>query len=436
MTQALTRQKAISFFIQAAFIAFIISFIFSFRGITSISIAAILLGGMLENWPNRTSCAPKILTQPFLILCVVYYVLQFVALLYTTDTHEGWNNIRLKSGLVFIPLAMYSSYNMPASVRKRLINWFCIILTIASLYCLVISVLHYMEVQSRYVLFYHELVSPIKQHAVYFSIFVFVALAWLLTTLRKKEFIFNKVFHISLIVFLSFFLLLLSSKIVIVYYAIFLIWYFVSFFKRHRGYRTWILSFIIVFIVAGCMIMLTTNPISQRFNDILRGDIRFILRDKFDRADYFNGVQFRLLQWRLVSDVLTENRSWLTGAGPGDAQHLLDQQYISKNMYQGDPNKPGSKGYLAYNTHNQFLQSLLQTGIIGALVFLLITFTLARMAWRSRNSMYIFIVGLLIVYSLIESVFETQYGILLYCFFALFMKAPLDNGRPTENKKA
>lgn len=430
MTQAPTPQKAISIFIQAAYLAFITSFIFSFRAITSISIAIILIGEII----NISLAAVREIKQPFFILLVAFYVLQFVALFYTTDTHEGWNNIRLKSGLIFIPLAMYSSYDMPDAVRKRLIRGYCIVLAIASLYCLLLAVRHYTEVHSRYVLFYHELVSPLKQHAVYFSIFVFIALAYLLTTLRKKEFIFNKTFHFLLIAFFSFFLLLLSSKMVIVYYAIFLVWYLFSLFKKHKGYRTWILSFAILFIIAGCTVMLTTNPISQRFNDILRGDIRFILRDKFDRADYFNGVQFRLLQWRLVPEILTENKAWITGVGPGDAQHLLDKQYISKNMYQGDPARPGSKGYLSYNTHNQFLQSLLQTGITGAILFLLITFTLARMAWRSRSSLYIFIVALLIVYSLIESVFETQYGILLYTFFPLFMKASLDKQRPTNNK--
>jgi O-antigen ligase len=212
-----------------------------------------------------------------------------------------------------------------------------------------------------------------------------------------------------------------------------LTWYLFSLFRRHKFYRTWILSAAIVFIIGGCTVFLTNNPISQRFNDIFRGDIGFFMQDKFDRADYFNGVQFRLLQWRLVSEILTENKAWLTGVGTGDAQHLLDKQYISRNMYPGDPAKPGSRGYLAYNTHNQFLQSLLQTGIIGAFIFLLISFFLARMAWRSQNSLYIFIVGLLIVYSLIESVFETQYGILLYTFFPLFMKAPLDNDRPANN---
>lgn len=430
------RQKALSLFIQAAFVALITSFIFSFRAITSISIGAIFLGGMLENWPNRKYCAPKILTQPFLICCALFYLLQFVALLYTADTHEGWNSIRLKSALLLIPLAMYSVYNMPAAIRQRLINWYCIILTIASLYCLILSIRHYTEVQSRYVLYYHELVSPLRQHAVYFSIYVFIALAYLLTTLKRKELIFNKGVHIALIIFLSFFLLLLSSKMVIAYYAIFLIWYLFSLFRRHKFYRASILSAVIAFIIAGCTILLTNNPISQRFTDIFRGDIRFFMQDKFDRADYFNGVQFRLLQWRLVSEILTENNAWVTGVGPGDAQHLLDKQYISRNMYQGDPAIPGSRGYLAYNTHNQFLQSLLQTGIIGAAVFLLITFCLARIAWRSRNYLYMFIVGLLIVYSLVESVFETQYGILLYTFFPLFMKAPLDNERPGGTKKA
>jgi O-antigen ligase len=316
---------------------------------------------------------------------------------------------------------------MTPAIRRRLLAAYCIILTVASLYCLAMAGHRYTIYHSRYVFFYHQLVISLSQHGVYFSIFVFVALVYLLTALRKREFIGNKSVHIALILFLSFFLLLLSSKMVIVFYAVFLIYYLLSLFKRYKRHRSWILPSIIIFIVTGCMILLTTNPVSQRFNDIFHGDIRYILKDKFDRADYFNGVQFRLLQWRLVPEILTENKSWVPGVGTGDAQNLLDQQYISKNMYQGDPAKKGSRGYLDYNTHNQFLQSLLQTGIIGAAIFLLITCCLARMAWKSRDSMYVFIVALLIVYSLIESVFETQYGILLYTFFPLFMRIESDS---------
>lgn len=420
MDKDLSKNNAVTLFIQASYLAFFISFIFTFRAITSISIAAIFLGGIIENRANLRSFFPGMLRNPFIILCALFYLLQFISLLYTTDINAGWDNIRLKSGLLFIPLAVYSTRHMNPAIRKRLFSWYCIILAAASLYCFVIACWKYTEYHIPQVFFYHNLARPLSQHGVYFSIFVFIALAYLLYSIRKRDFILNRVFHISITLFLSAFLLLLSSKLVIVFYTLCLLYYFILLFRK-TSRRSLVIALFIVFIAGGTTVFLTQNPVSERFNDIFHGDIRFIAQDRFDKGDYFNGVQFRLLQWRLTTEILTENNSWITGVGPGDAQPLLNQQYISKNMYTGNPAIKGSKGFLDYNTHNQLLQSLLQTGISCAILFVLMTFSLIRMAWKKRSLVYSMMIILLIVYSLIESMFETQYGILMYTFFPLFL---------------
>jgi O-antigen ligase len=168
------------------------------------------------------------------------------------------------------------------------------------------------------------------------------------------------------------------------------------------------------------LLFLTKNPVSNRFKEIVQGDLSVVQQDSFHPADYFNGAQFRLLQWKLVPEILHENKSWWTGVGPGNAQRLLDQKYISKNMYRGVPGT-ANIGYQVYNTHDQLLESLLKNGIPGAVLFLLICFSLLQSAWKTKSRVARFTILLLFLYSFNESILETQYGIMIFCFFPLFL---------------
>src|SRR6185295_5019447 len=184
---------------------------------------------------------------------------------------------------------------------------------------------------------------------------------------------------------------------------------------------------IISLAVFSLIVFSTQNRISNRFKEIMQTDFQFIKRQRFNQGDYFNGLQFRLLQWEFVPRILNEKKAWLLGVSPGDAQNYLNQKYISKNMYTGTPER-GDKGFIGYNTHDQFLESLLETGLIGALIFLLICWSLVKMIMERKNAELSFITILLLVYSFSESVFETQYSVFIFLIFPLFFYLPKTKG--------
>jgi O-antigen ligase len=90
-------------------------------------------------------------------------------------------------------------------------------------------------------------------------------------------------------------------------------------------------------------------------------------------------------------------------------------------MYTGNPSR-GDHGFIGYNTHNQFLETLLKTGLPGLIALLLVCFTLIRMAIQKKQRETGFIIGLLLVWLFTEAVLERQYGILVFTFFPLFMQ--------------
>ncbi len=422
-----TNTRKINDLLFVLYLAFFVSLIFAFRAVSSISVALLLITGIVKNRIERKSFFSYNLNNPVLIFCSLLFLLQFVSLLYTNDMEQGWKNIRLKSALVIIPLCLCCCDYIREPTRRKLLKWYSLILFTACLYAIYHALRRYSDSHNSSVLLYHQLVSIYSAHAVQFSLLVFVSLVYLIESLTKKETVFNKYFDLFLIAFFLVFLFLLSSKLVIAFFLVYSLYTIIkSFVVKSIDAKFMVIS-IIILAVFSLFVFSTQNRISNRFKEIMQTDFQFIKRERFNQGDYFNGLQFRLLQWEFVPSILNEKNAWLIGVSPGDAQNCLNQKYISKNMYTGTVER-GDKGFLGYNTHDQLLESLLETGFIGVILFLLICWSLVKMILERKRAGMRFITILLLVYSLSESVFETQYSLFIFLFFPLFFYLPKSEG--------
>jgi len=363
---------------------------------------------------------PKRPWNLFVVACLTIYLLQVLALLYTDNFPSGLNKIQIKTTLVILTLALYYNNYLNAAFREKIMPFYILFLAITLLVCFVHSTVLFFSYHDGSVFFYYALVRIFDLHAVQFSILVYIGLIYLLDKMRRRSFMINKTLHLFAIVYLVFFIGLLSSKIVIIFSFCSILWYISLYRKKPNSSKK-----VSTLAVLGSMailitLMYTKNPVSNRFKDIFSGKISVIEKNQFGPGDYFNGLQFRLLQWRLAGEILKENKAWLAGVSPGDAQGLLNKKYVAMNMYTGDALR-GNKGFLDYNTHNAFLESILQTGIIGLLVFILICIGFIQMMVQKRSTEFWLIGTLLICYCFIESILETQYGVLIFTFFPLFL---------------
>jgi O-antigen ligase len=419
MNFAFVKTKTSLTFTEILYLVFFIGLICAFRAVTSICIGTMVLAGLILNRSAIKAVLKKNPAMLFAFNCSVFFFLQCLSLLYTTDLPTGLNDARLKSGLVFTPLALLVFFPCKKEEPGRLCFGYCILLFFASAYLLCVAFIEYLKHKTISIFFYHALVSPFRFHAVYYSILVFFALLFLIESLLIKKYIFNKLFHIALTTFFTLFLFLLASKLVICLYIVYCLFLLTKKNKNHNQSRL-LYTFTILVVISSLFISMTKNPVKARFTDLINGNITLFNKDKFSPAVYFNGLQFRLLQWKLVPQILNERQAWWTGVSTGDAQELLSKKYISLNMYRGEPGK-STTGYLGYNTHNQLLQSLLQSGIPGVLSFLFICASLIMMAIQAPKRILSFTIILLLCYLMVESLFEEQYGIVLFTFWPLFI---------------
>ena len=202
--------------------------------------------------------------------------------------------------------------------------------------------------------------------------------------------------------------LLLSSKLVLVLILLYLLFFVGRFF--YVGRKRWILPvFISLIALLIALIALTENPVKKRFADITTGSGDLFRQETFSPEIYFNGVQFRLLTWRFTGEILDQKDAWLAGVSAGNAQHELNRRYTETRMFLGDGS--GSGGFRGFDCHNVYLQTLLESGIVGLILFLIACgFLLAQAIRRSNTQALVFFLALLI-FGFSESVLSTQYAL-------------------------
>lgn len=419
MKQAPEKTTLLSSSLLIVYIVFFTSLIFSFRAVSSISTGLLIITGILYTRKLNGTLFPPGIKSFFFIACLFYFLIQLILCLLNDNTARGWQELILKTGLVFTPLIVFTTASFINSAKQKLVSAYLFLLTVAALYCLARAIACYYETGNPKCFFYHTLVHPLKQHAVYFSLLVYFAILCLLEGLIARAWYFSRVIHLIMLLFFVLFLALLSSKLVITFLTLTLLYYLIIRFRKEKNNKALLLVTALVFLGGLLTLFITRNPVSNRFNEILSGDITVVEQDSYRPDEYFNGLQFRLIQWKLVPEILTEKKAWLQGVGAGHSQDMLTQKYISKNMYTGSPGDTG-RGYGQYNTHNQWLESLLKNGMAGLLCFFLIAAGLLQLAIKKKKRIISFTVILLLLYSFTEAILETQYGVILFCFFPLF----------------
>src|SRR5881394_486969 len=93
-------------FTEIIYLIFFISLICAFRAVTSISIGLLFVTGILQTRPTWRSLFLRHPANEFTLLCILFFLLQLIALFYTHNMRMGWIDLQLKSGLVFSPLAV------------------------------------------------------------------------------------------------------------------------------------------------------------------------------------------------------------------------------------------------------------------------------------------------------------------------------------------
>jgi O-antigen ligase len=206
------------------------------------------------------------------------------------------------------------------------------------------------------------------------------------------------------ILFLLVLLLMSSSKLFVLLMIIPLVWYFLQKLHSRKNHIISLALVILILIIGG-------RPVMDRFANLQNIDFKVISEESYSYDTPLNGISLRLIQWRLAFEILEENDAWIIGLGQSNTQDILDDKYREVGLYTGN-DELNDKGYLGYNFHNQFVETMVSSGSIGLilLLFLIILVVAKRKMLIFPNAVLL----ITILFFISESVIERQAGILVF----------------------
>jgi O-antigen ligase len=380
----------------------------------------------------KTAFANRIFCAYFLL-----FLIGAAGFLYTHDVVTQGKAVSKECTLVAIAFVFCAGkFADPQSYRK-LITAYSLLLLASSVYCLVVACGYYVKLKDTNYFFYHILTAPISQNAVFYSVYMLFGIVLLLSPygepvigrLSRRG---RKILRYSLLIFFLGMMVLLSSRLMLVILVLILAGNFSRRYSFRKNRAAYLIAGSLLLAAVG-FLTLRNNFVRWRFEELAAGDMRYIHRDEFSPDTRLGSRDSRLVQWRFAVEILDSRRAWLFGVSPGESQELLDQKYIAAHMNIGNPAEGPhrhNRGYLGFNFHDQFVETLVRSGLVGLAV--LVTVFVALFAAVSSSGIREAWVVLLTLtaFFIPEAPLTLQYGVFLFCFFPLLVLNRPDPQKP------
>lgn len=376
---------------------------------------------------NITSTNHKIIFFSF----IGFFIWQIISLLYTDDLQNGLKNVESKLTLLILPLVFYSIRLTQLEVR-RLILAYLFSIALCTVVLFAESFYHYFS--NGTLLTYHDFTRSLDFHAVFYSydLFLSILLAVFLirtSTLNKRE---NVFVGISIFLFIAG-LVISASKNVLVVTTLFLI---VGYVLKAMRKRFSLKEFGLLVGGATVIVIVCINipSIGGRIKQLgeMNGMDTFEKVREGEMIDYkdvsnFNGTSMRLTFWYVAIKKQFEEGELLLGYSPGDRRAVINEEFFKNGL---------NPWYENYNLHNQFVQVMVELGLVGLLLYLLIHVGFLQNALKNRNYLLLaFVIGICF-FQITESIIERNKGIVFIVFFLLFLERinlQLDENRNHRN---
>ena len=337
----------------------------------------------------------------YLLAPVLFFAWSAAELFTARPLMPAWKETERMLSLLVIPLTFLISRTGRAAYGRAAAAGLLTALTLCGSVMLGAATLRFSHSGDPYEFIYHRLALPFHTGAVYFSCYLLFAL------FIAGEAPFSARIRTLIILFLLLLLLLSASKLFIGLGLPLLAIYYgrktVSLRKHHKAA-----------LAAGILILILFSvPFVQRAKRILHPDLSLVGRENFRGIAEPDGLTLRLVLWRFGFDILREQKAWFTGTGMVQSQRLLDEKITSDGLYTGVPGTP-DHGYLGYNFHDQYLETLVRKGVPGLLLLLAILLIFAFQPQRRLFAPKLFM-WVMAGFFLTESVLQRQAGVVFFC---------------------
>ncbi|HUX57982.1 MAG TPA: O-antigen ligase family protein [Bacteroidales bacterium] len=348
----------------------------------------------------------------FFLLFIIYYLWQVIGLLYSDDLRMGYSNLFGRLSLLLFPLVLTFPGYAIRKKAKYLMKIFAVSTFIFILFCFFFALLRSLNYQEGgwtfnphlpgfpWLNYFYGSSLTLSQHPSYIAMYVLLATfisfeSWFDYSLKFK--------HRILWLLLGFLLIIsqyfLSSRAGILISLVLVPLYFTRKFYilgKRRFAWIWIILVIIVLVP-----VIAKN---QRV-DYLYGS--FIHK----KDDYERKEDPRFLIWKSALKIARQNL--LIGVGIGDVRTSLASEY----EMIGEEKMAKER----FNAHNQFLEILLENGIIGLVLFISIFAVMSYIAISDKNLLYGVFIFMIFMFFMFETVLYRLAGVTFFSLFSFLL---------------
>jgi len=360
------------------------------------------------------------------------YLLLIVGMSYTEDTSYGLYVLEKKLGLIVLPFILFINHDLLSKqFVSKLLTFFafgCLFFGLSLNIYLIIRIISYTSShqwtgtlydfisQENFTDIYRsELTRVSLTHTTYLGIYFSLSAVFiyhnLLSKFKKgtKSFIF-----IIAILLLTIFTITTGARTPFLALLLAFLLLTILLIKSKALKFTFISSIIVV--AMGLVILVP--QIRSRMTEVYKTTY------SLESLKEHNSSNVRYAILYSVRNILKEN--WLFGLGTGDTQSALNKEYEKI----GAPILIEKK----YNSHNEFLDNWMSTGVIGisSLLFLLIS----CLNYSISNKDYLFFSFLLmmIIFFITENVLSRQDGLVTFAFFTPLFRFIINSPESTSQK--
>ncbi len=365
---------------------------------------------LMENYrnPNSIMVSQQKYKQLF-VLFLVYYVWQVVGLIYSADIELGLLNLFGRLSLVLFPLVLLFPGEMIKDRSKILIRIFAFSSFLFMIFCYCYALYRSVHLQNGswsfnphlpdypWLNYFYGAELVITRHPSYIAMYV------LLSAIISFEAWFDYSHNLRIRLtwlFIGLLLLIsqyfLSSRAGILISLILIPFYFMRKLKKiQRNRFAWI--GLIILIIVLLPLLVNNWRVESLYNSVF----------KEQKSNTENREGDRLIIWKSALAIARQNP--LLGVGIGDVRTVLSLHY----------EKIGEEKLAQerLNAHNQFLEILVENGIIGLLFFIVIFVVMVHISITDKNLVYGIFISMILMFFLFETVLYRLAGV---SFFSLF----------------
>ncbi|GEM_PF-593867 len=365
---------------------------------------------ILTFWLNKQAVSIKSLFSGIEKWFILYYIALVIGMIWTENNSFGLSKLENKLSFLLIPILFtFSNFSI---TRKKIMDvlLFSLLLSLLINYGIALYASVILTESSIYDSLINANFSQLM-HRSYYCNYLIIGCIVILDRLFKKE-----AHWLYVIMFCLFsigvFQTIAKSGILIYFLLIpaFIFWQLL----KTKQYRS-ILICLSGFVISIALLAKIDNPIKTRFQHIPAALESF--ESKNNPSTESNTS--RLLMWSTSIDVFKEFP--FAGVGTGDYDDVLTK----KNESYGNSGVAMHR----YNSHNQFLNTMVQLGLLGLVVLIMLFLNGFKMAYQQKNIIGLFTLSCFFLNFLFESFIESQAGIILFCLLtiAIFYLKPKTN---------